>query len=95
MKNGMTKAEMTDVVKNLDLVGISLCFAMDSGKTPPEYVQRALIQMLGAVRAALADSHGVIVDPVDCLADMAREQSRPSAAEVADQILSDLNNDTF
>jgi hypothetical protein len=26
---------------------------------------------------------------------MAREQSRPSAAEVADQILSDLNNDTF
>jgi len=92
MKNGMTKAEMTDVVKNLDLIGISLCFAMDSGKTPPEYVQRALIQMLGAVRAALADSHGVIVDPVECLN---IEQSRPSAAEVADQILSDLNNDTF
>ena len=85
---GLKTHEAADIVNTLDLVGMTLC-AMEEHGLPPAHIQAALIIMVATIRANIESAHGLTIDPTAAM----RMDRRPSASDVADQILRDLDND--
>lgn len=95
MKNGygLTKAQTMEMVQSIDLVGLTLCLSQSNNQLPPKEVQSALITMLGVVRHQLAMSYGIDIDPCAVARGEVDLRSQMTPAEVADEILRDLEND--
>ena len=94
MKNGMSKANTVEVVQAIDLIGMTLCLAQQNKEPMPAEVEASVILMLGEIRRRIADSYGLNINPINSVfGDPIRENCTP--ADVADEILRDLDNDPF
>lgn len=92
MQNGLSKANTVELVQALDLVGITMCLAQDRREPLPLEVESALITMLGEIRQRLANSYGLVICPSSSVfGNPVRDNCSP--ADVADEILRDLDND--
>ena len=90
----LSKADMIDLLGAIDLVGMSLC-AHANGHEMTDDVICSTIQILGTVRAQIAEEFGIKLDPCAAIPrdfPTKDEDGKPflSPAEAAEEIMKDL-----
>jgi hypothetical protein len=90
----MSKSDKIGLIQAIDLVGMTLC-ANAGGLTMTDEVNKAMIAIVGTIRAQLEQEFGLTIDPTaallnpDAVTD-GNGKHNLTPSEAADEILKDL-----
>jgi hypothetical protein len=95
MPNGLTKVETLDLLKNIDLIGLTLTLEQMTGEPTPAKVKDSLIMLLGEVRFQLEKSHGLNITSMETtgLGPKQPPKHHTTPSEAAEGILRGLSGD--
>ena len=95
MSKEITSTEARDMVRTLDLIGISITMDLMERGTIREKHNEAILLGLAVIRNALNDSFGLNIDPTEAVTDLFTPKSKvdekPPVSEVAERMLRDLD----
>lgn len=93
MSKEITASEARDMVRTLDLIGISITMDMMERGTIREKHNEAVLLGLAVIRNALNDSFGLNIDPAEAVTDLFKSKvdEKPPVSEVAERMLRDLD----
>jgi len=95
MPNGLTKVETLDLLKNIDLIGLTLTLEQMTGEPTPTKIKDSLITLLGEVRSRLEKSYNLNITSMETtgLGPKQPPKHHTTPAEAADGILRGLSGD--
>jgi len=91
--NGLTKVETLELLKSVDLIGLTLTMEQMTGNPIPANIKDHLIVLLGDVRFQLAKSFDLNISSMETTGIDSPTKHHTTPAEVADKIVSDLKDD--
>jgi hypothetical protein len=93
--NGLTKVETLEMLKNIDLIGLTLTMEQMTGTPAPATVKESLILLLGNVRFQLEKSYNLNITSMETTGLGPKQPSKhhTTPSEAAEGILRDLNGE--